>query len=46
MSPCHLAEGASQIIVTIENRINQLPRKMFDYEDAESKFQAELSRVS
>ena len=41
-----LAKVSSQTIAMIERWINELPRKIFAYEDAESKFQTELSRVS
>lgn len=41
-----LAKVSSKTIAMIEHWINELPRKIFAYEDAESKFQIELSRVS
>lgn len=41
-----LAKVSSKTIAMIERWINELPRKIFAYEDAESKFQTELSRVS
>lgn len=41
-----LTKVSSQTVATIERWINELPRKIFAYEAAESKFQRELSKVS